>query len=93
MQVNANAMISMSQWMNNSAHNVANVNTEGYNASRTTLNNQDNSVVAQARQTQSQTDLAKEFTDQIAIDKSFDANAQAIKAKDEMIGSLLDLSV
>lgn len=93
MQVNTNAMASMSNWMNTSAHNVANVNTEGYSASQTTLNNQNNSVVAQTRQTQNATDLAKEFTDQISIDKSFDANAQAIKAKDEMIGSLLDLSV
>ena len=93
MQVNANAMTSMSQWMNTSANNVANVNTEGYNASRTTMNAQNNTVVAQTSQTQSQTDLAKEFTDQITIDKSFEANAQTIKAKDEMIGSLLDLSI
>ena len=93
MQVNANAMTSMSNWMNTRAHNVANVNTEGFNASSTTMNNQNNTVVAQTRQTQNPTDLSKEFTDQITIDKSFEANAQAIKAKDEMIGSLLDLSV
>jgi len=93
MQVNANAMMSMSSWMNSSANNVANVNTEGYSASRTTMNNENNAVVAQTRQTQNGTDLAKEFTDQITIDKSFEANAQTIKAKDDMLGSLLDLSV
>jgi len=93
MQVNANAMMSMTNWMNTSANNVANVNTEGFNASRTTISNEGNSVVAQSSKTQNTTDLSKEFTDQIAIERSFDANAQAIKTKDTMIGSLLDLSV
>ena len=93
MQVNASAMTSISHWMNTNANNVANVNTEGFNASRTTLNSEGNSVLAQSAKTQSGTDLTQELTDQIAIEKSFDANAQAIKTKDTMIGSLLDLSV
>jgi len=93
MQVNANAMMSMTNWMNTSANNVANVNTEGFGASRTTINNEGNSVVAQSSKTQKETDLSKEFTDQIALEKAFEANAQTIKTKDDMIGSLLDLSV
>lgn len=93
MQVNANAMMSLGNWMNTSAHNVANVNTENYNASQTTMTNDNGSVVAQTRQTQNRTDLAKEFTDQITVEKSFEANAVSIKANDEMIGSLLDMSV
>lgn len=93
MQVNANAMMSLGNWMNTSAHNVANINTENYNASQTTINNDNGSVVSQTRPTQSRTDLAKEFTDQIAVEKSFEANAVSIKANDEMIGSLLDMSV
>jgi len=93
MQVNANAMMSMTNWMNTSANNVANVNTEGFNASRTTINNEGNSVVAQSSKTQKETDLSKEFTDQIALEKASEANAQTIKTKDDMIGSLLDLSV
>ncbi len=93
MQVNANAMMSMSNWMNTNANNVANVNTEGFTASRTTITNEGNSVVAQSSKTASATDLSKEFTDQISLEKSFEANAQTIKTKDDMIGSLLDLSV
>lgn len=93
MQVNANAMMSLGNWMNTSAHNVANVNTENYNASQTTMTNDNGSVVAQTRQMQNRTDLAKEFTDQITVEKSFEANAVSIKANDEMIGSLLDMSV
>lgn len=93
MQVNSNAMMALGNWMNTSAHNVANVNTENYNASQTTISNNNDAVVAQTRQTQNRTDLTKEFTDQITVEKSFEANAVSIKAKDEMIGSLLDMSV
>ena len=91
MQVNANAMMAMSNWMNNSANNVANVNTQDYKATQTTITNQDNSVVAKSSQSENGTELATEFTDQIALDKSFDANAKTIKTQDEMLGSLLDM--
>lgn len=91
MQINSTAMTAMSDWMNNSAQNVANVNTEKYNATQTTITNQDNAVVAQSRKSTNGTDLATEFTDQIALDKSFEANATTIKTQDEMLGSLLDM--
>jgi len=91
MQINATAMTAMSNWMNNSANNVANVNTEKYNATQTTITNQDNAVVAQSSKSTNGTDLATEFTDQIALDKSFEANADTIKTQDEMLGSLLDM--
>lgn len=93
MQVNAASMNAISQWMGNSAHNVANVNTDGFNANRTTMNNENGSVVAQSSPVEKRTELSKELSDQMVIDKSFEANAQAIKTKDSMIGSLLDLSV
>lgn len=91
MQINATAMTAMSNWMNNSAQNVANVNTEKYNATQTTITNQDNAVVAQSSKSTNGTDLATEFTDQITLDKSFEANADTIKTQDEMLGSLLDM--
>lgn len=91
MQINATAMTAMSNWMNNSAQNVANVNTEKYNATQTTITNQGNAVVAQSSKSTNGTDLATEFTDQIALDKSFEANADTIKTQDEMLGSLLDM--
>lgn len=91
MQINATAMTAMSNWMNNSANNVANVNTEKYNATQTTITNQDNAVVAQSSKSTNGTDLATEFTDQIALDKSFEANADTIQTQDEMLGSLLDM--
>ena len=91
MQINATAMTAMSNWMNNSAQNVANVNTEKYNATQTTITNQDNAVVAQSSKGTNGTHLATEFTDQIALDKSFQANADTIKTENEMLGSLLDM--
>lgn len=93
MQINANSISSMSNWMNSSANNVANLNTQDYNATRTTMSNSGNAVVANSAKTGNPTDLAKEVTDQIVIEKSVDVNAQAIKAQDKMIGSLLDLTI
>lgn len=91
MQINATAMTAMSNWMNNSAQNVANVNTDNYNATQTTITNQNDAVVAQSIQTNNSTELATELTDQIGIDKSFKANADVIKTQNEMLGSLLDM--
>jgi len=93
MQINANSISSMSNWMNSSANNVANLNTQDYSSSRTTINNNGNSVVANSTKTGNPTDLAKEVGDQMVIEKSVDANAQAIKTQDKMLGSLLDLTV
>lgn len=90
MQINTTAMTAMSSWMNNSANNVANVNTKDYKAIETTIDNQGNAVVAQSSQTKNGTDLTTEFTDQIELEGGFEANAKAIKTEDQMIGSLLD---
>jgi len=91
MQVNSTAMNAMSNWMNNSAQNVANVSTDNYKATQTTITNQNDAVVAQSSKSDNDTDLATEFTDQISIDKSFKANADVIKTQNQMLGSLLDM--
>ncbi len=94
MQVNASSMAAHQDWMSSNAHNVANVNTDGFNSTQTTIQNpSEGSVEAVGSATQSGTDLARELTEQIPIEKAHGANAQAVKAYDEMIGSLIDLSV
>lgn len=65
---NVSSLMSNQTYMNNSAHNVANVNTE-----------------------KSQTNLVKELTDQITIEKVAESNAKTIRTQDEMLGSLLDI--
>jgi flagellar hook protein FlgE len=94
MQVNASSMVAHQDWMNSNANNVANVNTDGFNSTQTTIQNPaEGSVQATGSTSESGTDLARELTEQIPIEKAHGANAQAVKAYDEMIGSLIDLSV
>lgn len=84
--------------MNNNAQNVANVNTDGYVPRETTISEtQNGSTKANTAQAdsngneRSQTNLAKEITDQISIEKIAASNVQAIRTQDEMLGSLLDM--
>ncbi len=83
--------------LNTNAHNVANVNTDGYVPSDTRMSDNGNSVTAynaKADNTgslKSQTDLAKEIPDQIIAQDATGANVAAIKTQDEMFGSLLDI--
>ncbi len=94
MQVNANSMMAHQNWMSNNANNVANVNTEGFNSTQTTIQNpSEGSVQAVSSSTETSTNLARELTEEIPIEKAHGANAVAVKAYDEMIGSLIDLSV
>ncbi len=92
MNVNVNSMIAHSDWMGNNAHNVANVNTECFDASRT-LMSQDvgGNVMESTAMTGSKTDLSRELTEQVLIENGFDANASVIKTEDEMLGSVLDM--
>jgi len=93
MQVNINSIQAHTNFLANNANNVANVNTNDFKATETTLDNENGEVVAQSRQTNHRTDLAKEVTDQISITNGIDANAQAIKTQNKILGSLLDLLV
>ena len=87
-------------FMNNNANNIANVNSDGFRPSNTTLQSSSGaSVTANTNLSydngskRSQTDLSKEIPDQIVIANSVGANVTAIKTQDEMFGSLLDIKV
>lgn len=95
---NVSSLMSNQVYMNNNAQNVANVNTDGYVPRETTISEtQNGSTKANTIQAdsngseRSQTDLAKEITDQISIEKIAASNVQAIRTQDEMLGSLLDM--
>lgn len=83
--------------LNNSADNVANVNTNKFIPSDTTITNNKNSVSANTRKAddtgsdKSQTDLSKEIPDQIIAEKAIAVNVSVIRTQDEMLGSLLDM--
>ena len=84
-------------FLNTSAGNVANVNTDGYAPKDTRINNASGSPQAVIRQTddngstRSQTDLAKEIPDQIVSQNVAGVNVAAIKTQDQMFGTLLDI--
>lgn len=85
-------------YMNNSAQNVANINTDNYVPRNTTITDTQNgatkantSLATDNGSQQSQTDLSKEITDQINLEKTTATNVQAIKTQNEMLGSLLDI--
>lgn len=95
---NVSSINAHQQMMNANAHNVANVNTDRFVPTDVKMSNESNdSVTANLRMAtdngsqKSQTDLAKEIPDQIIVSNATSVNVTAIKAQDEMLGSLLDI--
>ncbi|ABB44372.1 conserved hypothetical protein [Sulfurimonas denitrificans DSM 1251] len=83
--------------LNNSAHNVANINTDGFIPTNTKINGGENYVKAENSKAdnngskRSQTDLANEITNQIVSVDATSVNVTTVKTQDEMLGSLLDI--
>ena len=83
--------------INTSANNIANVNSDGFVPSQTTLSETDGGVSASTTQasdngsTLSQTDISKELTDQIVLSRGIEANVASIKTQDQLTGALLDI--
>jgi flagellar hook protein FlgE len=82
-----------------SANNVANLNTPGFQASQgiqTEMSPSGTRISAivktpNSNSADSNTDLATEMVNQQINKNDFAANAQVIKAKDKMLGALLDI--
>ena len=89
------------QVMRNSAHQVANVNTGGFEAGSTTLGDAAPGVRAQEqpggqvqdnRNQHSNVSLAHETVTQIAAQTMYSANLASIKTEDEVLGTVIDLT-
>jgi len=85
-------------FINANANNIANVNTDGFRPTQTTISNPaQGSIQANLSQTddtgspKSQTDLTKEISDQVIIGGVSKVNITSIKTQDEIMGSLLDI--
>ena len=82
------------------AHDVANVNTPGYEERRVNQAAQTPSGVAitsitstpNSPSAESNTDLVEETKEQIVNKHANSANAKALKVKDRMLGELLDIT-
>lgn len=95
---NVSSILSNQTYMNNNASNVANANTDSYVPRNTTISETQNggtkadtTMATDNGSQQSQTNLAKEMTDQLMIQNVNTANVQAIKAQNDIMGSLLDI--
>lgn len=85
-------------WMDVNANNVANVNTDKFKSVDAKLEEASKespkAVLREGAENptgKSSTDLTKELTDQIPIEKGFGVNATVVKTKDEMLGTLMDI--
>lgn len=93
---NISSIQSHQSMMNTNANNVANVNSDGFVPKDTRMAANEGGVRANTRMadnngsTKSQTDLAKEIPEQIIAQNATAVNVTAIRAQDEMLGSLLD---
>lgn len=94
MGIALSGMQSASTRMAVSAHNVANLLTEGFRPQRATQTAQasggSQATVSTASQPES-VDLAREFVGQIEAKTQFKASARVLAAEAEMRGSLLDI--
>lgn len=94
---NVSSLIAHQNFANANANNVANVNTDGFVPTKTTLSDAGGSVQANFAKADdngsslSQTDLNRELTDQIIIENGHEVQGSAIRTQDNMLGSLLDI--
>ena len=95
---NISSLQANKMFMNANANNIANVNTDSFKPTQTTISHSSKETV-QANFTKSdnigssksQTNLVKEIPDQIIIGEVNEVNINAIKAQNKMLGSLLDI--
>jgi flagellar basal-body rod protein FlgC len=102
------ALRAYTEVINTVAHNVANINTEGYNPQRVHLSETAHGGVkartesvrnpAEARKdiylsSGGNVDYARERTEEIISLRAFQANAAVFRTADEMIGTLINMTV
>jgi len=83
--------------LNSSAHNIANSNTKNFERTDTKIVEGSNDTVQavsnkiENENIYSNTDLAKEFTNQVLSYQAVGANAVSIQTQNEVSGTLLDI--
>lgn len=74
------------------ANNIANLNTDGFKASRATFKeNGASGVYASASKTEDTVDLSREVTNLISDKQVYKANIKVLQASDEMTKELLNI--
>lgn len=74
------------------AHNIANLNTDGFKASRAVLQeNGTSGVTVSASSTEDPVDISREATNLISNTQGFKANLKVLSASDEMTKELFSI--
>ncbi|MBI5639467.1 MAG: hypothetical protein HZA17_03480 [Nitrospirae bacterium] len=88
------ALRALSTRLNVTAHNIANLNTEDFRPSKTTINEDKNNgvYVTISRNSQAEeVDIAGEMTELIITESSFKANLKTLRTAEETEKSVLDI--
>ena len=85
---NLNSMLAHQRLMDINANNIANVNTKNFKAVDAKIVDK---LEISTNTSNKGTNLTKELTDQIIIEKGYKAQAPAIKTQDEMTKTLLNI--
>ena len=94
---NINSLLVNQTSLNVNANNIANVNTDGFKSVQSSTVSNENGILENSlsqsdlSSERSQTDLAKEIPQQISIEAIEEANIEAIRTQDQMLGTLIDL--
>jgi len=80
-----------SNWLDNSAANVANGSTNQSQSRSSTITSEAGTPALNTTVEQKPVRLEKEMTDQVIIPKAAEASADAIRTQDEMTGTLLNI--
>ena len=98
--ISSSALRTTQTRQNVTAHNVANINTDGFSSSRVIQAEQKPAGVSAAAiqknqnsdpQGQSNTDFAVEATNMIMNKSTYGANSKVLKVQDQMLGELLNI--
>lgn len=83
-----NGMKTQIDALDRTANNVANINTPGY---KTPLTAASDEAMDKVDIKWSGVDAAKEMTDMMVEKRAFQFNVEALRAQDEMLGTIIDL--
>lgn len=80
---NLNAIQNYTDSMSKTADNIANINTPGYKSNSVTYDSAEIST--------SGVDVSKEMTGMIVQQRGFEANINALRTYDQMLGTVIDI--
>lgn len=88
---NINAMQVAAYAFSNSAHNIANVSSQGYRTIETTQTEGVDGPMASSYRSDHGTDISEEMIKQMRTTYDFKANAKVVQFQDEMVGTVINM--